>query len=111
MSEPQVLIVGAGPTGLVLGLWLARLGVPFRICEKNNGPGQTCDAAPARSADSTPSKKSIEITVAAEPESIPDGERKTVTALFADIKGSMELIEDLDPEEARIRRSGGTNGL
>ncbi len=29
------------------------------------------------------------------------GERKTVTALFADIKGSMELIEDLDPEEAR----------
>src|SRR5262249_34212384 len=30
-----------------------------------------------------------------------EGERKTVTALFADIKGSMELIEDLDPEEAR----------
>jgi ribosomal protein L40E len=27
-----------------------------------------------------------------------DGERKIVTALFADIKGSMELIEDLDPE-------------
>ena len=31
----------------------------------------------------------------------PEGERKTITALFADIKGSMELIEDLDPEEAR----------
>src|SRR5215831_16957014 len=30
-----------------------------------------------------------------------EGERKTVTVLFADIKGSMELIEDLDPEEAR----------
>jgi class 3 adenylate cyclase len=30
-----------------------------------------------------------------------DGERKSVTALFADIKGSMDLIEDLDPEEAR----------
>jgi class 3 adenylate cyclase/tetratricopeptide (TPR) repeat protein len=30
-----------------------------------------------------------------------EGERKTVTALFADIKGSMELIENLDPEEAR----------
>jgi class 3 adenylate cyclase len=30
-----------------------------------------------------------------------DGERKTVTALFADIKGSMEVMEDLDPEEAR----------
>jgi class 3 adenylate cyclase/ribosomal protein L40E len=32
---------------------------------------------------------------------IRDGERKTVTALFADIKGSTELMEDLDPEEAR----------
>jgi class 3 adenylate cyclase len=32
---------------------------------------------------------------------VPEGERKTVTALFADIKGSMELMEDLDPEEAR----------
>ena len=31
----------------------------------------------------------------------PEGERKNVTALFADIKGSMELMEDLDPEEAR----------
>jgi len=30
-----------------------------------------------------------------------EGERKTITALFADIKSSMELIEDLDPEEAR----------
>jgi predicted ATPase/class 3 adenylate cyclase len=30
-----------------------------------------------------------------------DGERKVVTFLFADIKGSMDLIEDLDPEEAR----------
>jgi ribosomal protein L40E len=37
---------------------------------------------------------------------IPDGERKTVTALFADIKGSMELIEDLDPEEAQAVIAG-----
>src|SRR5271157_2579451 len=29
------------------------------------------------------------------------GERKTVTALFADIKGSTEMMEDLDPERAR----------
>jgi class 3 adenylate cyclase len=46
---------------------------------------------------------------AAEPAPVPEqhdpsaseGERKTVTALFADIKGSMEMIEHLDPEEAR----------
>jgi class 3 adenylate cyclase/predicted ATPase len=30
-----------------------------------------------------------------------EGERKTVTALFADIKGSTELMRDLDPEVAR----------
>ncbi len=30
-----------------------------------------------------------------------EGERKTVTALFADIKGSTEMMEGLDPEEAR----------
>src|SRR5262249_43924180 len=32
---------------------------------------------------------------------MPDGERKTITALFADLKGSTALIEDLDPEDAR----------
>jgi class 3 adenylate cyclase len=31
----------------------------------------------------------------------PDGERKTITALFADIRGSMALLENLDPEDAR----------
>ena len=30
-----------------------------------------------------------------------EGERKTVTALFADIQGSTEMEQDLDPEEAR----------
>ena len=33
---------------------------------------------------------------------ILEGERKRVTVLFADIKGSTELIEGLDPEEARV---------
>jgi ribosomal protein L40E len=51
------------------------------------------------------SPTSREITIANQepslkPNEIP-GERKTVTAFFADIKGSMELIEGLDPEEAR----------
>src|SRR5262245_48352763 len=30
---------------------------------------------------------------------VSDGERKTITALFADLKGSTALIEGLDPEE------------
>jgi class 3 adenylate cyclase/predicted ATPase len=38
---------------------------------------------------------------AMEARGMTDGERKTITALFADIKGSMALMEDLDPEDAR----------
>jgi hypothetical protein len=30
-----------------------------------------------------------------------EGERKQITVLFADVKGSMELLADRDPEEAR----------
>src|SRR5262249_33280173 len=30
-----------------------------------------------------------------------EGERKQVTVLFADLKGSLELLADRDPEEAR----------
>jgi ribosomal protein L40E len=35
-----------------------------------------------------------------------EGERKQVTVLFADVKGSMELLVDRDPEEARAPRAG-----
>lgn len=44
MNEAKVLIVGAGPTGLVLALWLAKSKVPFRIIDKNSGPGQASRA-------------------------------------------------------------------
>ena len=33
-GSPQVLICGAGPTGLVLALWLAKRQLPFRIIDK-----------------------------------------------------------------------------
>jgi 2-polyprenyl-6-methoxyphenol hydroxylase-like FAD-dependent oxidoreductase len=42
--DTSVLIVGAGPTGLVLALWLARLGVPLRIIDKTSEPGTTSRA-------------------------------------------------------------------
>jgi class 3 adenylate cyclase/tetratricopeptide (TPR) repeat protein len=35
--------------------------------------------------------------------SLLEGERKQITVLFADIKGSTSLIEELDPEEAELR--------
>jgi 2-polyprenyl-6-methoxyphenol hydroxylase-like FAD-dependent oxidoreductase len=42
--EIDVLIVGAGPTGLVLALWLARLGIRVRIIDKTAEPGTTSRA-------------------------------------------------------------------
>ena len=44
MTQPPVLIVGAGPTGLVLALSLAKAGVTPRIIDKNSGPGQASRA-------------------------------------------------------------------
>ena len=44
MSDPQVLVVGAGPTGLVLALWLARRGIAVRIIDKVAEPGTTSRA-------------------------------------------------------------------
>ena len=40
----DVLIVGAGPTGLVLALWLTRLGIRVRIIDKVAEPGTTSRA-------------------------------------------------------------------
>jgi predicted ATPase/class 3 adenylate cyclase len=62
-------------------------------------------AAPLGATTTTASAKhsSASLTRIAEtsaPENL-EGERKTVTALFADLKGSTALMETLDPEEAR----------
>jgi glycine/D-amino acid oxidase-like deaminating enzyme len=43
-KETDVLIVGAGPTGLVLGLWLTRLGIRVRIIDKTSEPGTSSRA-------------------------------------------------------------------
>ncbi|HUA33466.1 MAG TPA: adenylate/guanylate cyclase domain-containing protein [Candidatus Binataceae bacterium] len=72
----------------------------FKFC----GQCATPLGAAASQAPNTQSAKSgpaVRITAEASAASAPDGERKTVTALFADIKGSMDLMEELDPEEAR----------
>src|ERR1700674_413475 len=44
---------------------------------------------------------SVQMREAAADTQAVDGERKTVTALFADLKGSTALMEEMDPEEAR----------
>jgi 2-polyprenyl-6-methoxyphenol hydroxylase-like FAD-dependent oxidoreductase len=40
----NVLIVGAGPTGLALALWLTGQGIGVRIIDKSAGPGETSRA-------------------------------------------------------------------
>jgi 2-polyprenyl-6-methoxyphenol hydroxylase-like FAD-dependent oxidoreductase len=44
MMHSDVLIIGAGPTGLVLALWLTKLGVKVRIIDKAAEPGTTSRA-------------------------------------------------------------------
>src|SRR5580658_9783503 len=43
-KQTDVLVVGAGPTGLVLALWLQRLGVDVRIIDKTAQSGTTSRA-------------------------------------------------------------------
>jgi class 3 adenylate cyclase/tetratricopeptide (TPR) repeat protein len=78
-------------------------------CGSDNPPAAKycvdCGAslAPSSAAHTTtPKATDASIRVTSEGASAPlEGERKTITALFADIKGSTELEQDLDPEEAR----------
>ena len=78
-------------------------------CAHLNAPDAKFCAACAAPLTSDVSKASVRtsstpsIRVASEQTDpdVADGERKTVTSLFADIKGSTELEQDLDPEEAR----------
>ena len=44
MSETEVLIAGAGPTGLVLALSLVRRGIACRIIDRAAGPGEASRA-------------------------------------------------------------------
>ena len=44
VAGSDVLIIGAGPTGLVLALWLTKLGAKVRIVDKTAEPGTTSRA-------------------------------------------------------------------
>ena len=101
------------PTGMKFcGKCRTALGLTCPNCSFENPPGfDFCgQCAAALQGDtgiakgkSTPAKPAAAVRIAAEQADAAalDGERKTVTALFADIKGSTELEQDLDPEEAR----------
>jgi class 3 adenylate cyclase len=85
-----------------------RLTVPCRQCGARNAPAQKfCGECGARLGSSrqfpspdayTPRHLAEKILTS---KTALEGERKQVTVLFADLKGSMELLADRDPEEAR----------
>jgi class 3 adenylate cyclase len=87
------------------------LAVRCPRCSAENEPSskfcEDCGAAlapvlPNVSVENPPRLSEIHFTAGADASAGPlDGERKTVTALFADLKGSTELLETLDPEEGR----------
>jgi class 3 adenylate cyclase len=95
----------------------AELTLACEACGAKNHPGERfcgeCGKPLAEAAkESTPreprsytpkhlAERILAEQAAMESRGAQDGERKTITALFADIKGSVERMEELDPEEAR----------
>ncbi len=72
-----------------------------KFCDECGEPLTARAAKSKVRPESAPSVRMLREGAVTNATEVPEGERKTVTALFADIKGSTELMEDLDPEEAR----------
>jgi class 3 adenylate cyclase len=88
----------------------ARLALACASCGASNPPGQKfCGECGAGLASETAGKSASPEAYTPKhlaekiltSKSALEGERKQVTVLFADLKGSMELLADRDPEEAR----------
>src|SRR5262247_1977142 len=70
-------------------------GCGAKLCEQASTPAEARFSSPETY---TPKHLAEKILTS---KSALEGERKQVTVLFADLKGSMELLADRDPEEAR----------
>jgi class 3 adenylate cyclase/tetratricopeptide (TPR) repeat protein len=75
------------------------LSATAKFCHACAHPVAAVVGAPSRSPDSYTPKHLAEKILTSK--AALEGERKQVTVLFADLKGSMELLADRDPEEAR----------
>ena len=75
------------------------LSATAKFCHACAHPVAAEAGIPSRSPDSYTPKHLAEKILTSK--SALEGERKQVTVLFADLKGSMELLADRDPEEAR----------
>src|SRR5262249_23952716 len=75
----------------------AELPGSAKFCLECGGP--VAQQIPAQSPESYTPKHLAEKILTSK--AALEGERKQVTVLFADLKGSMELLADRDPEDAR----------
>jgi class 3 adenylate cyclase len=75
------------------------LSATAKFCHACAHPVASTGGTPSRSPDSYIPKHLAEKILTSK--AALEGERKQVTVLFADLKGSMELLADRDPEEAR----------
>ena len=100
------------PTQKFCGECGARLASRCGACGSSNPPGQKfCGECGQALTGVSPPPPRFRAPDAYTPKHLADriltskaaleGERKHVTVLFADVKGSMELLADRDPEEAR----------
>ena len=92
--------------GTALPLHCPACGGPNRTSAKFCSEcGVALDQQPSPKANATskpqPMVLGFAIGTPVEAQSVPEGERKMVTALFVDIMDSTELGQNLDPEEAR----------
>jgi class 3 adenylate cyclase len=77
----------------------AALSATAKFCPACAHPVAAAAGTPSRSPDTYTPKHLAEKILTSK--AALEGERKQVTVLFADLKGSMELLADRDPEEAR----------
>jgi len=122
MQKTEVLIIGAGPTGLVLALWLAKIGVKARIIDKADKPGTTSRALVihARSLEfyhqmgfaETAIKRGIEIKGA----NIWTGGKQTGHIAFSDLKENITPYQFMfglpqDEEEQMLEQQLAAMGV
>ncbi len=89
-GHPQVV---DDDRGLVWNRDTDRISAPIQLFEPSQPPSSY---TPQHLAERIRAEQA-----AMESRGATEGERKTITALFADLKGSTALIEGLDPEDAR----------
>ena len=101
-NPPQARFCSDCGARLVAVCSTCRLELPdgARFCSRCGQPATLADEpVPARTPVAYTPKHLAERILTSR--AVLEGERKQVTVLFADVKGSMELLTDRDPEEAR----------